>query len=341
MALTPASRAGASRATTALRFALTAAVTVAILALLVRGFGRAGDFVAAARAARPLGVLAAFGASTACLLLTALRWTLVVAAMGYSLPFGRALEVVLATWPLAVITPSRANDLLRPLAVRDHVPLAVGAGGVVAEKAVDLGLLLAFAAAGAAFNARWAWAALIGLVLVAEIVVVALVLARRSWLARAPLLRRRPQLVEQLFQAFSAFGRAPGTLASIAAVSLLIRVFTVVITHALLISVGADVPLVQTLTLWPAAMLVGVLPLTLGGMGTRDAAFLALLAARGTHVAASSVLVATVGYSAIATWSFAVLGLPWMVRETLAVRGKPPAPAEARDPRHERGPDQA
>jgi uncharacterized protein (TIRG00374 family) len=219
-----------------------------------------------------------------------------------------------------VVTPSRANDLLRPLAVRDMVPLAAGAGGVVAEKAIDLGLLLAVAAAGAAYNGLWAWTGLITLVLLLEVFVVVMVVKRRRWLARLPLLRRRPQTVDELFEAMSALGRAPARLASIATASLLIRVFTVVVTHTLLVAVGADVPLVQTLTLWPAAMLVGVAPLTLGGMGTRDAAFLALLAERGTHVDASSVLVATVGYSVVATWSFALIGLPWMIRETLTVR---------------------
>jgi uncharacterized protein (TIRG00374 family) len=309
-----------------MRFALTAVGTALLLVLLVVRFGGAGDFVAAARAARPAWVVASFAASTVCVLLSTVRWTQVVAAMGYTLPFGRALEVVLATWPLAVVTPSRANDLLRPLAVRDRVPLAAGAGGVIAEKAVDLGLLLAVAAVGAAINALWTWAGLIAVVLMAEVVVVTLVMARRSWLQRLPLVRRRPGLVDELFAAMSAFGRAPSRLAAIATVSLLIRFFTVVITHTLLVAVGADVSLFQTLTLWPAAMLVGVAPLTLGGMGTRDAAFLALLAAaqggqggQGAHVQPASVLVATVGYSAIATWSFALIGIPWMIRETLTV----------------------
>ena len=302
------------------RFVLTALVTAALLALLVRSFGSAAGFFAAARMARPRWVAASFAAAGVCLLLTTVRWQLVVSAMGYRLPFGRALEVVLATWPLAVVTPSRANDLLRPLAVRDIVPLTAGAGGVVAEKAVDLGLLLAMAAAGAAYAALWTWAGLIGLVLLLEVLVVLMVVTQRQALARLPLLRRRPQTVDALFEAFSALGRAPGKLASIATASLLIRFFTVVVLHMLLVSVGADIRAVQTLTLWPAAMLVGVAPLTLGGMGTRDAAFLALLAAHGTHVDPSTVLVATVGYSAVATWSFAVIGLPWMIRETLTVR---------------------
>jgi glycosyltransferase 2 family protein len=302
------------------RFAVTAIVTAVLLAVLVRGFGTAAGFVAAARSARPSWVAASFAAAVMCTFLTTVRWQLVVSAMGYRLPFRRALEVVLATWPLAVVTPSRANDLLRPLAVRDLVPLTAGAGGVVAEKAVDLGLLLALAAVGAACNALWAWTGVITLVLMLEVFVVVMVVTRRQALARLPLLRRRPQTVDELFEALSAMGRAPAKLASIASVSLLIRFFTVVVSHTLLVAVGADIPFVQTLTLWPAAMLVGVAPLTLGGMGTRDAAFLALLAERGTHVDPSSILVATVGYSAVAIWSFALLGLPWMIREALTVR---------------------
>ena len=302
------------------RLLLTVGITVALVVLLVRDFGGSGDFVAAASRARPSWVAVAFAAATACVLLTTLRWQLVLRGMGHTLGFGRALQVVLATWPLALVTPSRANDLLRPLAVRNIVPLAEGTGAVIAEKAIDLFLLLAMAALGAAVNGLWAWAALLALVLVAESVVLALLARRRSWLASLPLIRRRPQTIEELFAAMSALVRAPGALASIATVSVVIRVLTVVVTHALLISVGANVPLLQTLTLWPAAMLAGVAPLTLGGLGTRDAAFLALLAERGTHVDPSSVLVATIGYSAVAIWSFAVIGVPFMIRETLLVR---------------------
>jgi uncharacterized protein (TIRG00374 family) len=303
-----------------LRLSLTAVVTAILLAVLVHSFGTAAGFFAAARRARPWWVAASFAAAVACTLLTTVRWQLVVSAMGYTLPFRRALEVVLATWPLAVVTPSRANDLLRPLAVRDLVPLTAGTGGVVAEKAVDLGLLLAVAAVGAACSALWTWTGLITLVLMLEVLVVVMVVTRRQALARLPLLRRRPQIVDELFEALSAMARAPGKLASIVTVSLLVRFFTVVVTHTLLVAVGADIPFLQTLSLWPAAMLVGVAPVTLGGMGTRDAAFLALLTEHGTHVDPSSVLVATVGYSAVATWSFALLGLPFMIRETLTVR---------------------
>jgi glycosyltransferase 2 family protein len=86
------------------------------------------------------------------------------------------------------------------------------------------------------------------------------------------------------------------------------------------VAVGAEVSVFDTLTLWPVAILVGVLPATLGGMGTRDAAFLYLLRSRGTHATGAAILAATLAYSVVSMWSFAILGLPFMLREALARR---------------------
>lgn len=302
------------------RSAVTMGLTVVVLALLARELGGTGDFVAAVRRARPAWVSVAFAAATACVGFTVLRWQLVLAGMGRHLRFRRTLEVVLATWPLAFVMPSRANDLLRAVAVRDVVPLAVGTGSILAEKAIDVFVLLSYAAVGAAFSGLWPLVAVIVAALAAEVVVITLVATRRGWLESLPWLRKRPEVVEDLFGALSTLRRAPLRLVAITGASMSIRVLTVAVIHALLTAVGAEVSLVQTLLLWPTAVLAGLAPLTLGGMGTRDATFIALLAARGTHVEPSVVLAATMGYSAIAMGTFAIVGLPFMVRETLSFR---------------------
>jgi uncharacterized membrane protein YbhN (UPF0104 family) len=297
------------------RLPLTVLATVALVFILVRDLG-GRDFESAVCGARFDWVAVAFLASIACVILGAARWALVLSCMGYRVGFGRSLEVVLATWPPAVVTPSRANDLLRAFAVREVVPLAAGTGSVLAEKAIDLFVLLAFAGIAAALRALWLWSGAMAFLLVAESGAIALAAARRQWLARLPILRR-PGVLEGLLGAFDSLRRAPGKLLSICAVSLAIRILTIGVVHALLVSVGSEVRLFDTVTLWPAAMLVGTAPVTMGGMGTRDAAFIYLLRARGVIVAPSAVLAATMGYSAVAIWSFAVIGLPLMVREAL------------------------
>ena len=301
------------------RTLVTLAATAVLLTLLVRDLGGSADLLRALRDARAGQVVLAFLIAATCVALGAWRWSLVLAAMGYTLRFWRSLAVLLAVWPLAVVTPSRANELLRPLVVRDVVPLAPGAGSVLAEKAIDLFVLLVFAAVGVAVRGRWPWVLLIGAGLAAEVIVVGAVATRRSSLAKLPLVRARPQTVDEIFGAYEALRRRPFALAGIATVSLVVRLCTVAITHVLLLAVGADVDFFDTLTLWPAAMLVGLAPVTLAGMGTRDATFIYLLGARGAHVSSAAVLAATMGYSAVAIWSFAVLGLPLMLRVAFRV----------------------
>jgi uncharacterized protein (TIRG00374 family) len=294
--------------------------TIGVLWVLVHRFGGSPTFAAVVQRADAKGAALAFAICCVCVLLGTERWRLVLAAMGYRVPFGRALAAVLAAWPLAVVTPSRASDLLRPLAVRDVVPVAAGTGSVLAEKVIDLLVLLVFAAIGAGLEGLWIWAMGAGALCVAELAVVWLVATRRGWLERWPVLRRRRDSIEQLFEAYEALARAPLRLLALAVVSLVIRVLTVAVTHVLLVSVGAQVRLADTLTLWPVATLVGIAPLTLAGIGTRDAAFIHLLAARGAVAEPAQILAATVGYSAIAIGSFAIVGIPFMIRETLRLR---------------------
>ncbi len=303
-----------------LRLVLTAGMTALVLALLLREFVGSGDFARAVGGARIAWVVVAFCEASACVALGALRWSMVLGAMGYALPFWRSLAALLAVWPLAVVTPSRANELLRPLVVRDRVPLAAGTGSVLAEKAVDVFVLMMFAGAGAAVQKEWAATGLAVAGLVAEAAAVILVAARRDLLARLPVLRRSPRSVEDLFLAYESLRRKPLRLLAIAGVSLVVRFFTVAVTYALLVAAGAGVSFFATVTLWPAAMLVGLAPLTLAGMGTRDAAFIYLLGARGAHVDRAAVLAATMGYSAVAIWSFAVLAVPFTLRAVLRER---------------------
>lgn len=297
------------------RFGVLALLTLVLLGLLIHGFGGAGAFYAAVRGASLPFVLASFGAATVCVLLGALRWVLVLRAVGYALSYGRSLRVLFAVWPLGLVTPSRANELLRAFAVRDVIPLPAAAGSVLAEKAVDVLVLLLMAATGAAWAGLWAIAGVLAGGAAAELVILGALMKSRRRLLALPLLQSRAAKLELLFDAFGALTRAPRWLCAVGAVSITIRVLTVVITHALLLAVGTHVSFGLTLQLWPAAMMAGLLPITMAGMGTRDAAFLYLVHRAGASIGQASLLAATVGYSVVAIWSFGIIGLPFMIRE--------------------------
>lgn len=311
--------------------AATLGATLAIVAVLIANLG--GRSVAAAAAgANVEWVALAFAGSAACLGLGAVRWQLVLGAMDYAVGFRRLLWVMLATWPPTVVVPSRANEVLRAVALRDEVPVAAGTGSILAEKLIDLFVLLLLAAAGALVQRLGAVAAVIGAAAAGQVAVMVVVARRRGDVARLPLLRSRPGLVDRLLAACDVLARRPLRLGIVAVVSLVLRLLTVGVGYALLVAVDARVPLFDVLTLWPVAILVGILPVTLGGMGTRDAAFLYLLArvsSAGAGVSRASVLAATIGYSVVATWAFAVIGLPFMI--AAVGRGMRLAPGGRRD----------
>jgi uncharacterized protein (TIRG00374 family) len=296
------------------------------MALLVRQFG--SGLGEAVRGARLDWVTAAFAMTTAGVLLGTLRWQVVLESMHYRLGFWRALVAVLATWPLVVVTPSRAADFLRAVAVRRTVPLAAGTGSVLAEKVVDMSLLLLMAALGAAIEGLGIWSAVTGAALAGFVTVVLLLVTHRSRVARLPLLRSHAEKIEDLFLAFDALFASPGRLWATCVLSLVIRAITLATTFALLRAVGADVDLFDTCALWPIATLIGLLPLTLAGMGTRDATFMYLLAERGHLVTRVNVLAATMAYSLINVGAFAVIGLPFLMHELGRAERPDQAPAE-------------
>lgn len=297
------------------KLALIGVLTVALVAVLVHAFGGAKAFFSAVAGARADWVCASVAAALGCVLLSAVRWRLVLSAMGYRLSYRRTLGVVLSVWPLVVVTPSRTNEFLRALAIRQQVPLASGAGSVLAEKAVDVFVLLALACTGAMLHRLWLLGGLVALGMALELAVVWAVMKNRRRLAALPVFRKRMDRVEQLFSAFGSLRRAPLKLAVLGGVSLTIRVLAITVTYTLLVAVGAHVGWLDTLTLWPVATLVGLVPVTVAGMGTRDGAFIYLLQASGAVLDRASVLAATMGYSVVAVWLFALVGLPFMLRE--------------------------
>ncbi len=298
-----------------------AGFTALVVWILVRNLAGADQFGEALANARWEYGAASIGLLVVCQIIAAHRWMLILDTLGHPIPFGRAARAMLATWPMALLAPARASDLLRSLAIADLCPPLRGAGSVLAEKAVDVQSLCLLAIVGSiAFGVPLVAVVAAGL-LVAEWAFVWLVVHRRAALSRLPLLRRKPEKLEQILVAFTALLARPRRLALVSATSLLSWIVGTALFQCLLLMVDAQVGIVATLALWPAAIFAGMLPLTLAGMGTRDVAFIYLLRAAGhTPIREGALLAATLGYSVVGTWLFAILGIPLAVQFVLRLR---------------------
>lgn len=248
------------------------------------------------------------------LLMASIRWRIILHAMGVSLSTRRALFVILATWPFALITPSRASDLLRAVAIRDKLSIAEGSSSVVAEKLVDVQSLCLLATVGSLWAGQWLVAALTLSMLFAEWCVALLLLRYHRRLAAWSFFSKFERKIVRLFKAFEALRQSPRHFLLLSVTSIFSWLMALSVLGMLMLSFGVDVPMTRVLALWPVSIFVGMLPLTVAGMGTRDAAFMALLKITGTPIVNEApILVATLGYALVTTWLPAVLGFPLMI----------------------------
>lgn len=289
-----------------LRGLLLIAVTATTLALLFRQI----DLRAVASHLReiPAGTwVLAFLLTLSFPIFSALRWQLTLRALGHAVPLVRCLTIILGTSPVSAIAPSKAGDLLKAISFRGEIGILEVGGTVLVERALDVILLATFALVGAIAQghsliaraaAVMAGAGIIGLLLIPHLVAVVPKPALREKLERAVGILR-------------ALRRRPGLAAGMVIYTTANWLASIVQTHLLLIAVGAQPSFLLTTAVLPIAIFVGLLPLTIGGMGTRDAALVTLLAPAAT---ASQSLAVGLLYSFFGYWLLAVLGLPFLRR---------------------------
>jgi uncharacterized membrane protein YbhN (UPF0104 family) len=294
---------------------------------------------AASRMTLPLylGALAGFLAAHA---LGAVKWRMLMAASGRSSRLGPVDTVGCYGAGLLsnLFLPSVVGgDVVRAgLAVRTiGRPEAVILGSM-ADRLVDfsaLGLLILAGAAFAGAEIRGWTGPAIGILVVVGMGAGALslpLLTRRP-LARWP--RRIRRRVGRVLVALRHLARSPGTTARALAISLGMQSALIMLGAWLGRAVGAQAPLWAWFLAWPLAKAAGMLPVTLGGLGVRDAALATLLLPFGVPAA--------LGLVASLAWNTVLIGgalfggvLWWIIRPGRRIAptedGLPPRPAARR-----------
>lgn len=304
---------------------LLLAVSLVLLFLLGRLVDW-GEVWAAARSAAPGPLAMAVLLTFFFPLLNQLRWMAVLNALDVPMSFGRAFRLTMASWPVGTLTPGKAGEAIKANAIPDRL---LGLGSVVAERVVDVAVLGVF---GVVFG-LWTgsgWALLGGCVGIGgagAVVLGARVTERalrgrkageklRGFLSVAPRLAKRPA-------AFAAciLASALNWFLSMAQLAYLLEAF------------GSPVPWTAIMAILPAATFVGLLPVTLAGIGTRDGALLFLSRGMADPAAllASSIIYTFLGYFLLGG-----MGLPFLgaltdragIRESSSWRDRQGAPRD-------------
>jgi hypothetical protein len=204
---------------------------------------------------------------------SALRWRRMLAALGHPIEFGEAFEMIMAAWPMGTITPSKAGDVVKAYYLKGRVPVRIVLGSVLAERAIDVLVLLALALFGCLAFGRMQLALFSGAGLLAGVLGILVALK-----VKLPLPPKLAQKIEGVLLSLRTLGESPSLLGSVLLLTVLNWMASIVQVVLCYKAFGVDVPLLFTIGALPLAIFVGLLPVTLSGMGTRDSALIALFA---------------------------------------------------------------
>lgn len=263
--------------------------------------------------AKNLWLAAGAGLAVLAPLIVSVKLRLLLAALGISRSWRRCWSAVMAALTLNAILPARGGDLFRVVFLKNG-PGSVGSlvGAVVLERVLDVLTLSVISFLAAMWIGRQGVVLLAGLLCVGSTcILMALSIGWRvSWLPRKA---RRTSWTAR------GFWRRPARAASVCSLCVVGWMNNILILTCVLRAVGqGDVPLVQIVANVPLAILAGIVPISISGIGTRDGVLVMLLA---EYAEPSGVLAAAFLYTALVYWFLAGIGLVALGSEALqAVR---------------------
>lgn len=235
--------------------------------------------------------------------ISAKKWQVVLKAMDYSLSFWDSFRIIMAASPVSAVIPAKAGDLIRAYYLKDKIPAAKVAGGVVAERFIDISILAFYSFLGALFFKNWLIfgisSSVIFLILLVFLIINRIRIPLGNWQER----------IESFLLVSKIFIREPKKLLPILFYGAILWLSPILTAKFFFLGLGVSVPLLYVAAAFPLAIFVSLLPITIAGMGTRDSAIIYLFSQF-----ASTPVCLGVGllYSLFAYWFLALLGLPFM-----------------------------
>ncbi|WP_437295188.1 lysylphosphatidylglycerol synthase transmembrane domain-containing protein [Sorangium sp. So ce426] len=304
--------------------ALVRLVGPLLLAVVILRIEDRDAVIAAFASASPGPLLLAAALNVLNIHLKVVRWDALLRAQGIRYPLGRAWTSFLTSLYVGMLTPGRVGDVLRIRYLRHDlgVSYAEGLASVVIDRLCDLYVLVAFVAVGVArystvIAGQLAWLTWGGLALTILGPLVLLIpgLAERLMLAVSRRLAKGPAAGEEADAETSATSRFLVALRAHVGrglfFSLPVTVATFVVNflqgYLIARALGLSISLFDITCLLAIANLLGLLPISIAGVGVRELFFSLVfpsLGATAEHGVTFGLLVFAIIYLVIAALGF-------------------------------------
>jgi len=289
------------------RLFLSLCLTVLILWQLVKFVG-SKELFAAFNVIKLKYALIALLLSLSFPFICALRWHFVLRATGQRIPILNCLILIMGAWPLNIFLPSRTGDFFKVAFVSKSNSKSMVFGSIVAEKILDVGCLALIGLLGAIAIKNKTFA----IVFIGLLILVA-ILNQGLWLFKKLLKENKSPLLDKanlVIEGTNILSSCPKYAAIAASFSSINWFLSVVQALLFFKAFGINIPLIETAARLPLSIFIGVLPITLAGIGTRDAAMIFFFK---SFAPAGIILGVAILYSLYSYFLYATLGIPFFI----------------------------
>ncbi len=255
--------------------------------------------------ANPLYLLCSFFIMCTFPLWCAIRWNIIVKRMGAKLGVWQSFVIIMAAWPVGAITPAKSGDLIKVLFLKNVMPYTKTTGVIIAERMMDLIALSLYGMIGGIFLGNYFFSLITGAILAGVIIFFVL--------AASPAVNLIPEkfrdFILEILEASKQIYLHLGTFIGLLLITLINWFCSFLQTWCCFSAFHAEVPLFYIAASLPIAIFVGLIPVTVSGMGTRDSAMIYLFSGFAPY---ETNLAVGILYSLFGYWLLAVMGIPFM-----------------------------
>lgn len=269
------------------------------------------------------------------IIIKSFRWLLISREYGYECGILNSIRIWLIGLAGATITPGRLGDFMKAVYMKQYgkIPLGSGISAVMIERITDVAVLFSLAGFGLVFTGSRLAGSQMSLPLIGMLIVAgfaglwALTQKKVVRIVARPIFDRIiPQKYKQnlrggfedLYGSMFAVFKRPRFLTALVLLTYLSWLLTFASTIFSAKALGVDIPLIYVVAFAPLAVLMELLPITVGGFGTREATAVFLYGLIGL---AASTTVAMTLIGVLISWVAVAAGFVIWLRRPVNMKG--------------------
>jgi len=233
-----------------------------------------------------------------------IRWTGVLRSrQNIRIPYLEAFYAVMIANILNSFMPSKAGEIAKAAFIREHCRLSSGIAMVILERLVDFSILGTLGIIGF-FGSGILWGLISGLLLLST---VALIFALAVFLPFDKIVMpwKLGGFIKNVIPVFRDWISNPTAIVQTVAGSLGCWILAGISICALSSAISPGVKWGHILSIYPVAILAGLVPISISGIGPRDSAFVLLLSSRMSVEEATLI---GLGYTVLGYWFVTIFG---------------------------------